>query len=228
MEYLPHGDLNRYLAQPLPEREARQITTQLLDGLTFMHENKFVHRDLKPGVSNVSTSIFISNTTQKLTTSSRFQQNIMVVDPGPEWYVKIADFGISKRRREDTSTLNTMGRGTEGYAAPEVLGLGRAHENASYTFLVDMWSLGAVLYKILTCQVAFQSLRKLCKYAEEEIEFPRGPLEANNVSTLAADFILTLMSPRPDARPAATSAKVHPWFEMSSSSEESISLDAIR
>ncbi|KXJ90519.1 kinase-like domain-containing protein [Microdochium bolleyi] len=201
MEYLPLGDLHTHLAQPLPEREARQIATQLLDGLEFMHGNNFVHRDLKPG-------------------------NIMVVDPSPEWYIKIADFGISKRRREDVSTLNTMGRGTEGYAAPEVLGLGHAHENASYTFLVDMWSLGAVVYKLLTRQAAFQNLKKLYKYAEGDSEFPFGPLDAVKASPLASDFILALMSPRPEARPAAASAKLHHWLEMSSSSEDA-SVDAI-
>ncbi|KAJ1325502.1 ser/thr/tyr protein kinase RAD53 [Microdochium nivale] len=121
-----------------------------------------------------------------------------------------------------------MGRGTEGYAAPEIFGLGHAHKNASYTFLVDMWSLGAVLYKNLTYQVAFQSLTRLHRYAKEEIDFPRGPLEANKISSLAVDIILTLMSPRPDTWPAAASAKVHPWFEMSSSLEESISLDALQ
>jgi len=52
MEYLPDSDLQRYLESPLPTNEARDITRQLLEGLVFMHENQFAHRDLKPGVSN--------------------------------------------------------------------------------------------------------------------------------------------------------------------------------
>lgn len=51
MEYLENGDLQRYLTRPLPELEARTITLQVLEGLKFMHENGYVHRDLKPGVS---------------------------------------------------------------------------------------------------------------------------------------------------------------------------------
>lgn len=51
MEYLPNGDLEKYLGSPLPEEEARDIVHQVLEGLQFMHENDFTHRDLKPAVS---------------------------------------------------------------------------------------------------------------------------------------------------------------------------------
>lgn len=50
MEYYEMGDLQRYLTRPLPEPEARRITFQVLEGLEFMHDNGFVHRDIKPGV----------------------------------------------------------------------------------------------------------------------------------------------------------------------------------
>ena len=55
MEYFEHRDLQRHLSTlpPLPEVEAQQITFQLLEGLQFMHENHYSHRDLKPGVSNL-------------------------------------------------------------------------------------------------------------------------------------------------------------------------------
>lgn len=51
MEYFENGDLQKYLTQPLPETEAKTIASQVLEGLKFMHDNGFVHRDLKPGVS---------------------------------------------------------------------------------------------------------------------------------------------------------------------------------
>jgi serine/threonine protein kinase len=52
MEYLELGDLQHYLfqASPLPEQEAGEVTFQILEGLSFMHENQFAHRDLKPAV----------------------------------------------------------------------------------------------------------------------------------------------------------------------------------
>jgi serine/threonine protein kinase len=52
MEYLAHGDLEQYLsrASPLSEEAAGDITYQILEGLSYMHDNGFAHRDLKPGV----------------------------------------------------------------------------------------------------------------------------------------------------------------------------------
>ena len=51
MEYLPNGDLHQYLSSPLPEKESQQIVLQILEGLHFMHDAGFAHRDLKPAVS---------------------------------------------------------------------------------------------------------------------------------------------------------------------------------
>lgn len=51
MEYFPHGNLQRYLSSLIPEIETQQIASQILEGLSFMHDNGFAHRDLKPAVS---------------------------------------------------------------------------------------------------------------------------------------------------------------------------------
>lgn len=50
MEYIEHGDLRANLKGPLKETEARTIAWQLSEGLRYMHDKGFVHRDLKPGV----------------------------------------------------------------------------------------------------------------------------------------------------------------------------------
>jgi serine/threonine protein kinase len=50
MEYVNLGDLQQYLTRPLPEGEARQIISQVLEGLSCMHGLGYAHRDLKPQV----------------------------------------------------------------------------------------------------------------------------------------------------------------------------------
>ena len=52
MEYLVDGDLHDHLLEnpPLPEEEGQATVFQLIEGLKFMHENRFAHRDLKPAV----------------------------------------------------------------------------------------------------------------------------------------------------------------------------------
>ena len=61
MEYLPEGDLHKHLSSPLPENEAQHIVLQVLEGLHFMHDNGFTHRDLKPAVSLAIHLIRINN-----------------------------------------------------------------------------------------------------------------------------------------------------------------------
>ena len=58
MEYCELGDLETYLssAPPLPETQAQEITFQMLEGVRYMHDNEFAHRDLKPAVRKFPAS----------------------------------------------------------------------------------------------------------------------------------------------------------------------------
>jgi len=105
MEYLPNGDLHKYLGSPMPESEGQNIIFQVLEGLHFMHQKGFAHRDLKPA-------------------------NILVVRRHPDWWVKIADFGISKRTTEELTALRTL-KFTPAFAAPELVVF---TDSASYMF----------------------------------------------------------------------------------------------
>ena len=79
--------------QPFDIRSAKQILCQICDGLSQLHINGIVLRDIKPG-------------------------NVMITDDG---MVKIIDYSISRlikpEQRKDTTVL-----GTAGYASPEQFG----------------------------------------------------------------------------------------------------------
>lgn len=52
MEYLEHGDLTQYIKDDAvrARTEAKEITSQLLNGLVVLHERGICHRDIKPQV----------------------------------------------------------------------------------------------------------------------------------------------------------------------------------
>lgn len=56
MEHLPIRDMGSFLRKNgrLPEHEVRQIISQVLEGVNFLHEQHYAHRDIKPGVPSPS------------------------------------------------------------------------------------------------------------------------------------------------------------------------------
>ena len=59
MEYMRGGDLEANLLDleslteselAIPEKDIKEITSQILEGLKIMHAEGFAHRDLKPKV----------------------------------------------------------------------------------------------------------------------------------------------------------------------------------
>ena len=203
MEYFPNGDLQRYIGSPLPENETQTIVSQILEGLDYMHQNKFTHRDLKPAVSVLSSS-----SCQRIFSFTRISQNILVVYKKPDWWVKIADFGITKRVREEHSALRTL-TGTPAFAAPEILNVS---ESDSYTDAVDVWSLGAITFFLLTGELPFRDRSRLNQYVKGTFAFPFDCLSRNAVSWHGGQFTRILMAPKARERPSAKEASQDIWL----------------
>ena len=136
----------------------------------------------------------------------------MVVSKSPRWHVKIADFGISKQRKDNVTTFYTMNRGTFGFTAPEILGLVPGLAQGSYTFAVDLWSLGTIVYVMTTLNAPFQTLADVCMYAMGTSKLPLEALEIRRLSPQAQSFIKRLLSVQPKERPSAIMAKEDPWM----------------
>ena len=67
---------------------------------------------------------------------------------------KLADFGLAEKVND---TKNVVIAGTQGYAAPEILG------NLPYDTSSDIWSLGCLLYAMLTVSLPFNVFKKPSK-----------------------------------------------------------------
>lgn len=184
MEYFELGDLQNCLSQPLPEWETQQVAHQLLEGLEQLHLNGYAHRDLKPA-------------------------NVFVVRESPDWWVKIGDFGISKRVNDRHTSFRTT-IGTPGFIAPEILQKDRS--NAQYTAKVDMWSLGVLIHYMITKTVPFPDTHKLWEYMRT-CHFPSTDLDSYNVSKECQDFVINaLMATTAAGRLSASDALQHKWL----------------
>lgn len=131
MEYLRGADLDAVLAArgPLPVAEVVEYMMQACEGLAEAHLAGIVHRDIKPA------NLFLSHET----------------DGRP--LIKILDFGISKATfgTQDLSLTSTQAvLGSPLYMSPEQLR--GAHGVDART---DIWSLGVVMYQLLTGRVPF-------------------------------------------------------------------------
>ncbi|KAJ5361586.1 hypothetical protein N7541_002430 [Penicillium brevicompactum] len=184
MEAIELRDLGKHLKEPLLEDEARCISSQLLRGLVNLHKNNFVHRDLNPN-------------------------NIFVKSIGPDWWVKIGDFGLSNRYHRDLA-LKTL-CGTQDFRAPELV------FKKPYTNAVDVWSLGVTIYFILSLELPFRESgsRSLSVYTYGTSEFPYGPLSSRSISQDGQRFIESLLRVDPTTRPPAKHALTDAWLRRS-------------
>ena len=131
-EYIEGITLRERIAQaPLSPNEALDIAIQLASALSVAHRAGIVHRDIKP-------------------------ENIMLRSDG---YVKILDFGIAKFTAHDVGlpvtaasanvTMPGIILGTTRYMSPE------QSRGQTLDAGTDIWSLGVVLYEMLTAHPPF-------------------------------------------------------------------------
>ena len=114
----------------LPVAECAEILQQTARGLTAAHKLRIIHRDLKPD------NIFLTQG-----------------DEGKR-VVKIVDFGIAKLRESGTQTQTGTILGTPAYMSSEQASGMRSDQ---LDLRSDIYSLGIVVYEMLTGRVPFHS-----------------------------------------------------------------------
>jgi serine/threonine protein kinase len=139
-------------------------------------------------------------------------QNIFIVRKSPEWWIKIGDFGITKRSSNVTALQTQIG--TPLYRAPEVSGYikGAAEdsESGTYTNAVDIWSFGCVVYEMLALQVPFANSAIVVDFCNGGA-FPAAPLTLR-ASNQGLDFVKRILISHPQRRRKASEIEKDPWF----------------
>ncbi len=182
LEYIPGRPLDDVLESegPFEVGRAGKIVSHILSALEEAHSKGVVHRDLKPG------NILLENVR------------------GNQDFVKVLDFGIAKMltHGDGGSTtgrgaLTEMGTmvGTPHYMSPEqAQGLPLDHRS-------DIYSMGIVLYELLTGEVPFDDEKLVQVLVRRLTEDPPPPstLKSDIPSTMDA-IVLRAMARDPGQR----------------------------
>ena len=141
-------------------------------------------------------------------------QNILVQIPQPNWYVKIADFGIS--RKIHNSPGITAGIGTQSYMAPEAYPMFSHKSNLStsesHIFALDMWALGTIIWRMMTTQFPFPGIEDLATYINATPSSPLS-LKFEGLSKDCINFVEASLAIVPEERLTSTAALQSNWLE---------------
>lgn len=146
---------------------------------------------------------------------------MFVVQNTPTWWVKIGDFGISKRIADANTAFRTF-IGTRDYMGPELFHYldSQEEDEDEYSNAVDIWAVGCIIFKLIAKKPPFPQGTSLRKYCSNQELFPVDVIAART-STPGLDFLKRLLTPEPAQRPLAREAVQDPWITSGSSIESS-------
>jgi len=181
MELLEGTSLRDVLAREAPLDPARAVSLMLQTAaaVAAAHEAGVIHRDLKPG-------------------------NIFIVQrPNAPYIVKVLDFGIAKLAADATGAkevkpLTQAGAmiGTPRYMSPEQC------DGGPLTPASDVYSLGVILYEMLTGQTPFTGATPLALALKHASEEPRAPREiVPTIPPALEEVVLHALEKDPEKRP---------------------------
>lgn len=160
MELLSGRDLYTTLREngPLSPKALCSAMVQICVGLMEAHEKGIIHRDLKP------ENLFCAS------------------EPDGSTLLKIVDFGVSK---QITSGMRSMTNPTESVGSPQYMSPEQITTPSEVDPRTDVWSLGVVMYELLTGALPFN-----------------GPSPAQVCASVLSDPVPAISNFRSDVPPA--------------------------
>lgn len=200
MEYVALGDLSQFIkrreqikdspyvgnmmskypnprAGGLHEVVVRHFLQQLASALQFLRVRNLIHRDVKPQnlLLNPSPDYFIKTRPNPMPYQATDDALEPVVGIRSLPMLKIADFGFA-RSLPSTSLAETL-CGSPLYMAPEIL------RYEKYDAKADLWSVGTVLYEMVTSKPPFR--------AANHVELLRKIEKTNDVIKFADEIVIS-------------------------------------
>lgn len=185
LEYLEGGELSDYFLSvvPLTETQIKFLFYQILIAVKYLHDQGVTHRDLKP-------------------------ENVLLKYKRPNSILKITDFGLSKIIEDDETIMRTV-CGTPYYVAPEILD----RSVSKYDQQVDIWSIGVILFYMLSQELPFKSVDKNVQF--KLITNGLYKMESGrwtHVSDDAKNLVRRMLTVNPEQRIKIDEIFKHPWI----------------
>ncbi|KAK4522735.1 hypothetical protein GAYE_PCTG14G0625 [Galdieria yellowstonensis] len=134
-------------------------------------------------------------------------ENFVFENRSPDAKLKLIDFGLATIMASPSSTFRTI-CGSPSYVAPEIL------YQRPYTYKVDVWSLGVIIYILLAGYPPFEAKdeKELFHRIKHEPVRMEGK-EWDAISSEAKHFLASLLEKDPRKRPSCEECLQHPWIE---------------
>jgi serine/threonine protein kinase len=220
MEHLEGETLDDVLRRrkTLPPAEAVALVHQTLLGLEHLHQQGMVHRDLKPA------NLFLQEV-------GSGELGVGIEDKRPHSplpQVKILDIGLARELFDETAPVTPDGAteltaegmllGTPDYLAPE-----QARDPRRSDIRADIYSVGCVLYHMLTGQTPFPDQNLFNQIVRHATETPRPLREFNAAIPEGLEQIVAwMMAKQPEKRyptPARAAAALEAFLLIGSAPE---------
>ncbi|KAI0778952.1 hypothetical protein BD413DRAFT_490218 [Trametes elegans] len=223
MDFHPGGDLATQLARwgRLGRDRARFYAAEIVEGVEGLHAAGVIYRDLKPeniligadghivltdfGLSKEFPRRTAAITAPPTPSGSRGEFMESASTPSsPHW---MKGENVSDRWTPGSNDTTTTFCGTAEYLAPEVI------QGLPYSYEVDWWSFGTMLYEMLTGITPFWAENHSDMYyrvLQDELQFPEDRTMDQDTKSL----IRGLLQRNPALRMKEPRIKKHPYFSM--------------
>lgn len=158
MELLQGIPLDAFLENPIPDRQEIlwyvRVISKLLEAVEHLHRARCVHRDLNPANVMVlpSEQLLASESASTPIEILQKSHEELLADMDP--MVKLMDFGLVFYSTDDKSAEKEE-PGTALFMAPE-----RANPMAPLDLRSDLYSVGVLLYQLITREFPFKSVKE--------------------------------------------------------------------